>query len=177
MSRPAFSHWGAVKLKKNTSDPFPQGWMFRRNGPVSFSMTSAGNAQVLPLTYSGFTTMYRGRNASLRRTLAAKITGAFSMSGFPNLWCAFPRSLYSLRKSAKCSSRRHLWTKLRRLCPQPNRPLISEAVQHWTFWAIPSTAKRCGAGQDGFDPLKVGDFRPHIGQMRIGLFLDLGARS
>ncbi len=47
--------------------------------------------------------------------------------------------------------------------------------QHRTFWAIPSAAKRRSAGQDGFDPLKVGDLRPYIGQMRLGLFPDFGA--
>ena len=56
-----------------------------------------------------------------------------------------------------------------------NRPLMSKAIQNRTFWAIPSAAKRCGAGQDGFDPLKVDDLCPNIGQMDLSLVPDFGA--
>ena len=57
------------------------------------------------------------------------------------------------------------------------RPSVPQAAQHRTIRAISSAAKRSGAEQNGFDPLKIDDLCSHIGQMCLGLFLDFGEGS
>ena len=56
VSSPARLQCNSVRLKKNTSDPFPQGRIFRSNDTESFNLTSAWKAFVRPRTCFGCTT-------------------------------------------------------------------------------------------------------------------------